>query len=201
MTLEFKKLIINNIKKQMRIQHYDANVQLFKRDEIPEFVTNKIQKDFGQNYLLDADYLLFFSKKGLTKDEVEKSVFKVVNAALGESANNSNPSDFKMFSLEQVSVDQKVPDKTIDDVDSLVDTDSDDVNNKVIDNIISSGSSDDDDDEEEIEKEINAEIESSDDEDDEEDDVINEEIKSELDESVDSPEEGEKFVFVKITMK
>ena len=35
MTLDFKKLLLNAIERQMQIQHFTANAQVFKRDEMP----------------------------------------------------------------------------------------------------------------------------------------------------------------------
>lgn len=177
MTLEFKKFIINNIKKQMSIQHYNANVQIFKRDELPEQVKTKLQADFGNNYLLDADYLLFFSKNDkITKDEIEKSIFKVVNAALGESANNSTPSDFKLFSFDgsksndTEKSEDNAPTETTDDVNSVTDNSADEINTQAIADVI-------------------------------QDDDIESQSTDKLDESLEEPTAGERFVFVKITMK
>ena len=54
MTLDFKKLVTNLVKKQMSIQHYTANVQVFRKDEMPGWVTEQIKEKFGESYTEDG---------------------------------------------------------------------------------------------------------------------------------------------------
>lgn len=156
MTLNFKKLIRNQIKKQMAIQHWESNVQIFKRDELPDRVTSKIKEVFGENYILDADYLLFFSGHDITKELAEKTIFKISNKALGEAANNMTENDIKVFGFKDDETSASYTDDTTDDVDRLSDPAADDANAAAID---------------------------------------------ELTETVENPEPGEKFAFLKITMR
>ena len=132
MTLDFKKLIVNLVERQMAIQHFTSNVQVFKRDEMPEWVVEQIKSKFGESYTEDGDWWVWLSSKELSKDNRE-TVFKILNSALGQAANNMTDTDLKLVTLDKPS----------------------------------------------------------------------DEAKSEetVDESVENPEEGEKFMFLKVTMK
>ena len=131
MTLDFKKLIVNLVERQMAIQHFISNVQVFKRDEMPEWVVEQIKSKFGESYTEDGDWWVWLSSKELSKDNRE-TVFKILNSALGQAANNMTDTDLKLVTLDKP-----------------------------------------------------------------------QEAKGEetVDESVESPEEGEKFMFLKVTMK
>lgn len=131
MTLDFKKLIVNLVERQMAIQHFTSNVQVFKRDEMPGWVVMQIKSKFGENYTEDGDWWVWLSSKELSKDNRE-TVFKILNSALGQAANNMTDTDLKLVTLDKP-----------------------------------------------------------------------QEAKSEetVDESVENPEEGEKFMFLKVTMK
>ena len=131
MTLDFKKLIVNLVRRQMSIQHFTSNVQVFKRGEMPAWVVEQIKSKFGESYTEDGDWWVWLSSKELSKDNRE-TVFKVLNSALGQAANNMTDTDLKLVTLDKP-----------------------------------------------------------------------QEAKGEetVDESVESPEEGEKFMFLKVTMK
>ena len=131
MTLDFKKLIVNLVKRQMSIQHFTSNVQVFKRGEMPGWVVEQIKSKFGESYTEDGDWWVWLSSKELSKDNRE-TVFKILNSALGQAANNMTDTDLKLVTLDKP-----------------------------------------------------------------------QEAKSEetVDESVENPEEGEKFMFLKVTMK
>jgi len=144
MTLDFKKLIVNLVKKQMAIQHYEANVQVFRKNEMPAWVVDQIKEKFGENYTEDSDVWVWLSSTELSKDNRE-TVFKVLNAALGNAANNMTDTDLKLVTLEKPA--------------------------------------------------------GADDEPAGNDEAPGEEPDADIDESVESPEEGEKFMFLKVTMK
>ena len=99
MTLDIRKLIKNRIEKERVIHHWEGRCEIFRRDEIPEAVAARIQEIHGEDYLEDANYVLFFSAPGLNKAAIKKYVFKITNKALGESANSMTPGDFKILSL------------------------------------------------------------------------------------------------------
>ena len=178
MTLDFKKLVLNNVKKEMKVQHFTSNCQIFKKDELPVQVQQAVAQVKGESFLEDGDYTLWFSGPGLTKEIVEKTVFKIMNKALGSSANDSSEADLTMIDLKPGANDE-VPDGTVDDVASITEPEADDANAQAVGELVGT-------------REPGANPNDSDDDADEMDD---------LDESVESPAEGEKFVFVKITMK
>ena len=230
MTLDFKKLIVNAVKKQMAVQHFECNVQIFKKEELPEGVVAKLTKAFGDSFLLDANYTLWFSGNNITRETVEKTLFKIANKAMGEAANNMNESDLKLVDLGNGTT-PSAPQETPDDVDSMTSSDADVANAEAITDLVGSGdeakvdAADDGTDPEaaeivadEPEPVTDEEIDSVEDGDEEEDadiePVTDEELgddddgdsddddeEEDLDESVESPAAGEKFVLLKITMK
>lgn len=175
MTLDFKKLILNNVKKEMKVQHFESNCQIFKKQELPVSVQQKIAALKGESFLADGDYTLWFSGNNITKEIVEKTIFKIMNKACGSSANDSNENEFTMIDLGSGSGDAEAPTETPDDVPSMTSPAADDANSGAIGELV--GTDDGEDQDEDA---------------DEADD---------LDESVESPAAGEKFVFIKITMK
>lgn len=146
MTLDFKKLVRNAVRKQMVIQHFECNVQIFKQGELPQGVEAKVQEAFGADFLADANYTLWFSGRELTREVATTTLFKIANKALGEAANSLAESDVKMVDL--------VPAKAVPQPEG----DADEANSKAVADALTS-------------------------------------------ESVESPEPGERFAFVKITMK
>lgn len=252
MTLDFKKLLKNALMKQMSIQHVDikeSNVQIFRREELAscEKVVSRLKELYGENFLLDADYWLFFSGTNLTKEMMDKQLFKVVNSAFQNSANDMKEQEMRMFTFDSDDVAKAdKPDAAIDDVNVVNTPDSDGQNVRAISDVIAS----DDDGIDEIKDAVDAELDSDEGEtpdsagaeetadepeaeaDDseiadtgdaesaaeehedadeetsgpidskaEDDDSDEDEDEVEIDESVVYPDEGETFVFLKITMK
>lgn len=116
MTLDIKALLRNLLKKQMSIQHFTAKHEVFRVDAIPSKIKSKIQEEFGENYLLDADYIVFFRGK-MTSDQIEK-LYNLTNKAFGEDANRLVEGDFKRISFDDGSAPSKseeVDDQSIDD--------------------------------------------------------------------------------------
>ena len=97
MTLDLEKFIQNSIKTQAKIQHLDISTKTVK--SIPTSVKTAITKEYGDNYLLDADYVSFFWG-AIGKEEVKK-LFNVVDKALGKSANKLTGTDFKKMSIDE----------------------------------------------------------------------------------------------------
>ena len=97
MTLDLEKFISNSIKTQAKIQHLDISTKTVK--SIPTSVKTAITKEYGDNYLLDADYVSFFWG-AIGKEEVKK-LFNVVDKALGKSANKLTDTDFKKMSIDE----------------------------------------------------------------------------------------------------
>ena len=98
MTLDVKKLLVNIIKKQMQIQHMSAPVDVFKKEHLPEKIATKIAAEFGDDYLLDSNMIVFYRGE-FSKDQVEK-LFSITNKAFGEDANRMTLGDFKKFSMD-----------------------------------------------------------------------------------------------------
>lgn len=98
MTLDLTKFISNSITKQAKIQHLDINTKTVATDDIPDSVKKLINKQYGKKYLLDADYTAFFWG-ALDKDNIEK-LFKIVDTALGKSANRLTNTDFKKINID-----------------------------------------------------------------------------------------------------
>ena len=96
MTLDLEKFISNSIKTQAKIQHLDFFTKTTKN--VPDSVKFIISKEYGENYLLDADYVSFFWGT-LGKEEIKK-LFNVVDKALGKSANKLTNTDFKKMSID-----------------------------------------------------------------------------------------------------
>ena len=124
MTLNLEKFISNSIKTQAKIQHLDIFTKTVKN--IPESVKSIIVKDYGDKYLLDADYVSFFWG-AIDKDTIKK-LFNVVDKALGKSANKLTETDFKKISIESsddgVEEDEDNEDD-IEDHDEEVESDAD----------------------------------------------------------------------------
>ena len=97
MTLDLQKFISNSIKTQAKIQHLDISTKTVK--SVPTSVKTAIIKEYGDNYLLDADYVSFFWG-AIGKEEVKK-IFNVVDKALGKSANKLTNTDFKKMSIDE----------------------------------------------------------------------------------------------------
>jgi len=259
MTLDFKKLVLNGVKKEMSIQHFECNAQIFKKEELPPNVLEKIRQVYGQDFAEDANYTLWFSGNNITKETIEKTIFKICNNALGRAANNMNESDLKTLDLGGGTA-QPPPETPANQVDSLGDAGAEEANGEALADLMDDGQEgdgqanaddqaridaevqdeleggdeeedqvaadvgdeleggsdeedggSDDELDSELDSEIDAELnddsdeedEDSDDGEDEEetDDEDSDEDEEEVDESVEAPSAGEKFVFIKITMK
>ena len=113
MTLDIAKFITNSIRTQAKIQHLDINVKTVSTKKIPESVSVPITSDYGEQYLLDANYVAFFWG-AITKDTISK-LFNVVDKALGKSANKLTDKDFKKINIEIESTSNTTSDELSDD--------------------------------------------------------------------------------------
>ena len=97
MTLNIPKFIKKTIEKQMTIQHFNALVKVFTKESIPSNIVQKIKEQFGDTYLDDSNFVVFYkgriNKKGL------KKIFNITDKALGEDANRLTDQDFKILKL------------------------------------------------------------------------------------------------------
>lgn len=97
MTLDIKKLLKNQLKKQMTIQHFEIKSDIFLPKSIPSKIKDKIAEEFGDQFLLDAKYIAFF-KGRVAKTDIKK-LFNLVNKAFGEDANRLTEGDFKRITF------------------------------------------------------------------------------------------------------
>ena len=97
MTLDIKALLKNLLKKQMSIQHFTAKTDVFGAGAIPKRIKDKIKEEFGEQFLLDANYVVFF--RGDINKEGMKKLFNLTNKAFGEDANRLVEGDFKKISF------------------------------------------------------------------------------------------------------
>ncbi len=97
MTLDVKTLLKNLLKKQMSIQHFTAKTDVFSAAAIPSRIKTKIKDEFGEQYLEDANYVVFF--RGEVDKDGMKKLFNLTNKAFGEDANRLTEGDFKKISF------------------------------------------------------------------------------------------------------
>ena len=129
MTLDIAKFISNSIRTQAKIQHLDIKTKTVSEDEIPESVASIISSEYGQKYLLDADYVSFFW--GAIGKEQIKQLFNVVDKALGKSANKLTDTDFKKIDIKKDVVDVDVEAKVEVDDDDEEEEDVEEVEEKL----------------------------------------------------------------------
>lgn len=183
MTLDIVKLITNVIKTQAKIHHLDVSTKTVEK--VPESVSKLIFDQYGDKYLLDADYVSFFWGD-ISKDNIEK-LFNVVDKALGKSANRLTESDFKRLDVDfkpaasTIASDDDQEEK-YDDID---DEDTDDKENDSTTNTSNEENEDDNDDKD------------TDSNDEDEDKELNEDDETEKEKTVVEP----KYYFLKITIK
>ena len=110
MTLDIKALLKNLLKKQMSIQHFTAKTDVFGVGAVPKRIKDKIKEEFGEQFLLDANYVVFF--RGDINKEGMKKLFNLTNKAFGEDANRLVEGDFKKISFATASDDAEIDDET-----------------------------------------------------------------------------------------
>ena len=118
MTLDIKKYLINLIQKEAKISHFQVKVDAGKATRLKGQVASLIKAEFGESYLQDADYILFFEKAEDWTESDTKKLFELVNRALGKDANMLSKSDFKQLGSASSNDDagNEVPDdEQIDD--------------------------------------------------------------------------------------
>ncbi len=116
MTLDIAKFMTNAIKMQMKIHHLDLHVKTAASKDVPKSVDSMIKEEYGDTYLLDSNYIVFFWG-AISKDTIDK-LFSVVDKALGESANRLTKSDFKKIGAMSKSTEKTIV-KTADEIDQL----------------------------------------------------------------------------------
>ena len=182
MTLDLEKFISNSIKTQAKIQHLDVSTKTTK--SVPKSIKDIIASEYGENYILDADYMSFFWGD-IGKEEVKK-LFNVVDKALGKSANKLTETDFKKLDISGDSQSDNSQDEPSEDEPSEDEQSSDDQSD-------------------EVEDDNNAEVDNSLDNDSNvdtemQDDSATNELNEEDDEEIEKSKKTNYF-FLKITLK
>ena len=95
MTLDIKKYLANLIQKEAKISHFQVRVDAGKAQKLKQEVQASIRAEFGESYLQDADFIVFFEKAESWAEADKKKLFELVNRALGKDANLLSQSDFK----------------------------------------------------------------------------------------------------------
>lgn len=99
MTLDIAKWMTSSIKMQQSISHNTTSFKVYKRKAIPSRITDKLMSEFGEIFLNDADYVVFFKKDDLDFTEKDKAkLFQLLDKALGKGSNMLNKTDFESFS-------------------------------------------------------------------------------------------------------
>lgn len=196
MTLDIKALLKNLLKKQMSIQHFTAKTEVFSTAAIPSRIKSKIKDEFGEQYLEDANYIVFF--RGEVDKDGMKKLFNLTNKAFGEDANRMTEGDFKKISfVSSDSSDDEVPDEPEEDADEQpeeLEEPPSDASDAADDSQDEKKSSSGDDKPEDDDGDDDQSI------DDEVDEIVNED-QVKLDEDVNIDSTVDAYVFLKITTK
>ena len=119
----------------MSIQHFTAKTDVFAVEAVPKRIKDKIKEEFGDQFLLDANYVVFF-RGDINKDGMKK-LFNLTNKAFVEDANRLVEGDFKRISFavdsstDEESVEE--PENKEEDVDhdtSTIDDEVDEIVNE-----------------------------------------------------------------------
>lgn len=104
MTLDLKKYIENLIKKEAKISHFSVKVSAGKTEKIKGKFAAAIKSSYGELFLNDANYVLFFTRPEGWSDKDTQKAFELTDRALGKDANKLSKADFKKLDLGSASV-------------------------------------------------------------------------------------------------
>ena len=122
MTLDIAKYLENLVKKEAKISHFAVKVAAGHTDKLSMSVRSSIQSEYGESYLQDSDFSMFFTKTDGWKEGDSKKLFDLVNRGLGKDANGMTESDFKKLTKEQAAAD--VDDEDNDEAQEKTDAES-----------------------------------------------------------------------------
>ena len=122
MTLDIAKYLENLVKKEAKISHFAVKVAAGHTDKLSMSVRSSIQSEYGESYLQDSDFIMFFTKTDGWKEGDNKKLFDLVNRGLGKDANGMTENDFKKLTKEQAAVD--VDDENNDEAQEKADAES-----------------------------------------------------------------------------
>ena len=95
MTLDIAKYLENLVSKEAKISHFTVSVRAGHTDKLSMNIRSSIQAEYGESYLQDSDFIMFFTKAEGWKEGDNKKLFDLVNRGLGKDANGMTESDFK----------------------------------------------------------------------------------------------------------
>ena len=101
MTLNIAKYLENLVKKEAKISHFAVKVAAGHTDKLSMSVRSSIQSEYGESYLQDSDFIMFFTKTDGWKEGDSKKLFDLVNRGLGKDANGMTESDFKKLTKKE----------------------------------------------------------------------------------------------------
>ena len=105
MTLDIAKYLENLVKKEAKISHFAVKVAAGHTDKLSMSVRSSIQSEYGESYLQDSDFIMFFTKTDGWKEGDSKKLFDLVNRGLGKDANGMTESDFKKLTKKDDAID------------------------------------------------------------------------------------------------
>lgn len=94
MTLDIRKYLENLIDKEATVSHFSVKVRAGRADKVKGPVAAQIKSEYGELFLDDADYVLFFTKDEGWSDKDIKKAFELTDRALGKDANKLSKNDF-----------------------------------------------------------------------------------------------------------
>ena len=101
MTLDIAKYLENLVKKEAKISHFAVKVAAGHTDKLSMSVRSSIQSEYGESYLQDSDFIMFFTKTDGWKEGDSKKLFDLVNRGPGKDANGMTESDFKKLTKKE----------------------------------------------------------------------------------------------------
>lgn len=105
MTLDIAKYLENLVKKEAKISHFAVKVAAGHTDKLSMSVRSSIQSEYGESYLQDSDFIMFFTKTDGWKEGDSKKLFDLVNRGLGKDANGMAENDFKKLTKKDDAID------------------------------------------------------------------------------------------------
>lgn len=118
MTLDLRKYLENLIKREAKISHFAVKVSAGKTNKLKGNIVAEIKNKYGELFLNDANYILFFTKQDEWTDKDIQKLFDLTDRALGKDANKLSKSDFKKLEFGN---------SKENDIDDLDDMDSDEM--------------------------------------------------------------------------
>lgn len=95
MTLNIQDWIQQAVEAQSKISHNEIAFAVRPASKLPSDIKQKLESEYGDTFMNDCQYVLFFKKYAEFSDKEVQKLFELTNSALGKAANNMAQSDFK----------------------------------------------------------------------------------------------------------